>query len=68
MKKMIAGCGLLFAFSCFAQSTPDVVKNAFAKEFPGVTVNKWDKEDGKFEANFKKMEKICRPYLLPPAG
>jgi hypothetical protein len=33
---------------------PATVKQSFAKQFPGATA-KWEKEDGKYEANFKHM-------------
>lgn len=33
-------------------NVPAVVKQAFTKQFPGATA-KWEKEDGKYEANFK---------------
>ncbi len=35
-------------------NVPAAVKQAFAKQYPGLTA-KWDKEDGKYEANFKHM-------------
>lgn len=41
--------------NCFAQKVvPVEVKEAFTKSFPGITVKKWDKEDGNYEANFTK--------------
>lgn len=41
--------------SCFAQKdVPAAVQESFKKNFPGVTVKKWEKEDGNFEANFSK--------------
>ncbi len=36
-----------------ASRVPAAVKTAFSKQYPGVTV-KWIKEDGKYEAEFKK--------------
>lgn len=43
------------AVSCMAQTDiPAPVKNAFAKNFPNTPVKKWDKEAGKYEANFSK--------------
>jgi len=36
-----------------AAKVPAAVKTAFAKAYPGTTA-KWEKEDGKFEANFKQ--------------
>ena len=45
---------VLTALNCKAQSVPAEAKAAFAKNFPGATVKKWDKEDGNYEANFTK--------------
>jgi hypothetical protein len=37
------------------KATPPVaVKESFTKNFPGITVKSWDKEDNKYEANFIK--------------
>ena len=46
------------AFSACAQKldaskVPAAVKASFAKQYPGV-IAKWEKEDGKYEAGFKK--------------
>ena len=54
MKKVFVAFALFIAISCIAQSTPEAVKASFAKNFPGLTVKKWDKEDGNYEANFSK--------------
>src|SRR5438552_18028733 len=54
MKIMPFLIALLFVISCTAQNIPAAVNQAFTKAFPGVTVKKWDKEDGNFEANFSK--------------
>jgi hypothetical protein len=35
-------------------NVPSVVKQAFAKQYPGITAE-WTKEDGNYEANFKHM-------------
>jgi hypothetical protein len=60
MKKLMMMSALVAAigFSASAQKidaskVPAAVKTAFAKQYPGVPV-KWEKEDGKFEAGFKK--------------
>ena len=60
MKKLIMMSALVAAigFSACAQKldaskVPAAVKTAFAKQFPGATA-KWEKEDGKYEAWFKK--------------
>ncbi len=37
---------------------PAKVKESFAKQFPSTTA-KWEKEDGNFEASFKKDGKAC---------
>ena len=57
MKRLFVAVALLASVSCMAQDAPAAVKTAFAKKFPGVTVKKWDKEDGKYEANFTKDSK-----------
>ena len=44
----------MITLSCAAQTAPANVKTAFTKAFPNVAVKKWDKEDGKYEANFIK--------------
>ncbi|CAN5216142.1 hypothetical protein BH11BAC6_BH11BAC6_03470 [soil metagenome] len=54
MKTLMIAFTLFAATSCMSQNVPVVVKDAFAKNFPGVTAQKWDKEDGNYEANFKK--------------
>lgn len=57
MKTLIA-IVLSTTVSCFAQKEiPVAVQDAFNKNFPGITVKKWDKEDGNFEANFSKENK-----------
>ena len=60
MKKLMVMCALAAAigYSACAQKmdaskVPVVVKSSFVKQFPGA-VAKWEKEDGKFEAGFKK--------------
>ncbi len=55
MKKLLLAGVLFVATNVMAQKNiPDAAKASFAKEFPGVTVKGWDKEDGKFEAEFEK--------------
>ena len=54
MKRMLVALTMIVTVSCMAQDAPSAVKSAFAKYFPGVTAKKWDKEDGKYEANFSK--------------
>ncbi len=60
MKKiiMMSALAVLIAFSASAQKinaskVPAAVKDAFAKNYPGVTA-KWEKEAGKYEAGFKQ--------------
>ena len=64
MKKimLMAVLAVFIAFSASAQKlkesdVPATVKASFAKQFPGVTA-KWEKEDGKYEANFKQGSNI----------
>ncbi len=52
--KIIMVFALLATIQCTAQNTPAAVKNSFSKTFPNTIVKKWDKEDGKYEANFTK--------------
>lgn len=54
MKRVFVAVALLTTVSCIAQDAPAAVQRAFSKNFPGTTVKKWDKEDGKYEANFTK--------------
>ena len=60
MKKLmtLAACFAAIGFSASAQKmdaakVPAAVKASFAKQYPGTTA-KWEKEDGKYEAGFKK--------------
>ena len=60
MKKIMimAVLAVSVAFSACAQKldaskVPAAVKASFAKQYPGVTA-KWEKEDAKYEAGFKK--------------
>ncbi|MEO9258591.1 MAG: PepSY-like domain-containing protein [Crocinitomicaceae bacterium] len=53
----IFGMGIVLT-SCAQQSTtPQVVKDAFNKQFPGAEEVKWNKEGVNFEASFEKNEK-----------
>ena len=54
MKQLLIVVAILSATGCAAQTIPADVKTAFAKSFPNITVKKWDKEDGNYEANFSK--------------
>lgn len=60
MKKimMMAVLAMSIGFTACAQKlkeadVPFAVKASFAKQYPGTTA-KWEKEDGKYEAGFKK--------------
>ena len=50
---LISGGGFIIAQKISAANTPAAITAAFAKQFPGITVS-WEKEQGKFEASFKK--------------
>jgi hypothetical protein len=53
----IFGMGIILT-SCVQQSTtPQVVKDAFNKQFPEAEEVKWNKEGEDFEASFEKKEK-----------
>ena len=47
-----------------ASKVPAIVKESFAKQFPGATA-KWEKEDGKFEAGFTFQNNSCLLYTSP---
>ncbi len=58
MKKIILICiaaGIILLSACSnsksGSSTPEAVKAAFTKLYPGISA-KWEAEDGKYEANF----------------
>ena len=54
MKKVLVFIAALSTLSCMAQNIPQAVTTAFKKSFPGITIKKWDKEDGNYETNFSK--------------
>jgi len=55
MKTLLFMLATIITLSCFAQKDiPAAVQESFKKNFPNVTVKKWEKEDGNFEANFSK--------------
>lgn len=54
MKATIVAVMAFASLQCKAQETPAVVTSSFSKNFPGVTVKEWDKEDNEYEANFTK--------------
>ena len=71
MKKLIMMLTLIasIAFSACAQKldaskVPAAVKAAFTKQYPGV-VAKWEKEDGKYEANFKQNSNTMSAMFAP---
>ncbi len=60
MKKLLAMTGMAAVLTLAAcgqkldaSKVPAAVKAAFAKQFPGATAT-WEKEDGKYEANFNQ--------------
>ena len=72
MKKYsIAALILLVGLSASAQKlkdddVPGIVKTSFDKQYPGVKA-KWEKEDGNYEAGFKKDGKTMS-VLYDPMG
>ena len=52
MLKGLLSIALFCTLSCTAQDVPAAVKKSFEKNFPGIAVKKWDKENDKYEANF----------------
>ena len=67
MKTLLVMLATITTLSCFAQKDiPAAVQESFKKNFPGVTVKKWEKEDGNFEANFSNsLGKISGCMPLP---
>lgn len=57
MKSIITVIVLFITFYSIAQTPPSAVTASFVKQFPNTTVKKWDKEGGKWEANFAKEGK-----------
>lgn len=58
MKTQLLTIAIFISAGSFAQKNiPASVQEAFKKNFPGVEVKKWDKEDGNYEANFSKDTK-----------
>jgi hypothetical protein len=58
MKIFLLVVGAVTAIIVLAQTNvPSAVLSSFTKLFPGTTVKKWDREEGKYEANFTKEGK-----------
>jgi len=58
MKTLFLLVGMMITISCLSQiNVPSAVQSSFTKLFPRVAVKKWDKEEGKYEANFTKEGK-----------
>ena len=57
MLKGLLSIALVGTLSCTAQDVPAAVKNSFEKNFPGIAVKEWDKEEDKYEANFSENGK-----------
>jgi len=57
MKKLIVMAAAFATISCEQQKAPPAVETAFNKSFPNTTVEKWNKEDDKYEAEFSKEGK-----------
>jgi hypothetical protein len=58
MKTSLLLVGVVITINCLSQTNvPSTVQSSFTKLFPGIAVKKWDKEEGKYEANFTKEGK-----------
>jgi len=58
MKTLLLIVGVMITISCLSQTNvPAAVHSSFTKLFPGISVKKWDKEEGRYEANFTKEGK-----------
>ena len=71
MKKLLIMTTFVAAIACAASAqkldaskVPASVKTSFAKKYPGV-IAKWEKEDGKYEANFKQDSKTISAMFEP---
>lgn len=71
MKTIIATIALgLLCSAAWAQKVkesevPAAVKDAFAKKYAGVKVEKWEKEDGNYEAEFDKNKNDMSAVFNP---
>ena len=68
---MVGVLAVSITFSACAQKlkeadVPVAVKASFTKQYPGITA-KWEKENGKYEANFKQGSKVMSA-MFEPAG
>ena len=58
MRIFLLAVAVIATIICLAQTNvPSSVQSSFTKLFPGIAVKKWDKEEGKYEANFTKEGK-----------
>lgn len=73
MKHFILLCiAVSFSIGAFAQKVkeadvPQVVKDAFSKMYPNATVEKWEKENGNYEAEFD-LNKVDNSAVFTPEG
>jgi hypothetical protein len=71
-KTILIIASLLFVITMNAQKikeseVPATIKTAFAKQFPGMKVEKWEKENGAYEAEFDN-EKVETSVLFDNNG
>jgi hypothetical protein len=58
MKTLLLLVGVMTTINCLSQTNvPSIAQSSFTKLFSGIAVKKWDKEEGKYEANFTKEGK-----------
>lgn len=76
---LILGFGPAYAQKLKEADVPSAVQEAFKKQFPGAKVEKWEKEDGNYEAEFEitrismdksnsKKEEIEKSVVYTPTG
>lgn len=54
VSKLILAFIMLLGLSCYSQSTPEAVKKAFEKKYPGENDPDWEKDShGNYESHFK---------------
>jgi len=52
MKKIFFVVAFFFTVNSMAQTPPPAVQAAFSKTYPDAKMKKWEKENGKYEADF----------------
>ena len=51
---LLLATGIVFGQKIVASKVPEAIQTAFSKNFAGIKEMKWEKEKGKYEANFSE--------------